>query len=742
MKRVADVICPLCRFPVGPDGACTGCHEPFDPSDWVLPEVYGTVGLIAPKAETGRFELSSPPNPSSEPGSIQTPLPFDLDPSNDSICHIGGDGYNNIHIAGAAIPHQVTLHFNQRSKSWWAFDWGSGSDATVNGKRFRNCALKDDAILCIAGVKLHYRSNRIWEEVGSVEGVDLVVSELTDARMTQAKENHPSHPLLDHISFVIPDGEFVGVIGPSGCGKSTLIKALAGIDQPAEGRITFNGKSREEDSAGIRDCTAYLPQSVDATLHDDLTLEQEIESYSAIHLSTRDRAFEETLLRGLKLSREGFVGKLSGGERRRAAFLLALLRNPSVLLLDEPAAGLDRASETALMKDLRGMTDSDVRRTIVCATHELANIGLFDRVLVMADGCLVYNDSPNYDPPGDGAPGGRMLDELGIPGKDEERFEKLYDHLGHPSDHSMIKERIEKNRETMVSVPDATDLPKTDHSAGWFRSLSGYLGRFIRSFVAFVSHPVPSPVDESPAIKAAWIFRHVSKWAFNLPLTVFLWQPLVIGFCLCAALKSSYGEDDATVFFCAAIAAFWLGMSGSVRSLVSARPGRCLERLEGVSRTAYLSAVLSSSLARGLLQGIALTAFLYLFPFLDGRNGQWNVSAAIGMGGCLVAVEWMGGCIGLALSALAPTETFAVTMVPNLAVVALFFSEPLMGTDKANLFAKILPAHAAYRTMEALNDPICAYPSWILPTTTVAWLVVPLAIAFLAQTVHEKTWKG
>ena len=732
MEEPSTIICPLCRFPIGYDRWCTNpaCHAPLDKGDWALPDVYGASGLLPPESANGPFGLQQPLPSPSEPGKVLSRLPRDLDPLA-AVIHVGGSNDNHIRIAGAASPHQISFHLNRKSKDWWVFDWGNGSDATINGERFRNQRLKNDDIIRVAGVQLHYRSGRVAAEYGTADGVDLVVAGLTDARMSRGDS---PHPLLDRISFAIPDGEFVGVIGPSGCGKSTLIKALAGLVKPAAGSITFNGVSRLDDSAGIRACTAYLPQKVDETLHDDLVLDQEIASYSAIHLAERDTAREDALLRILSLSqfRESRIGDLSGGQRRRAAFLLTMLRDPSVLLLDEPAAGLDRATETALMEDLRQMTRSGARKTILCATHELANIHLFDRVLVMTDGQIVYNG-----PPAD------LFDELRIPGDGDGRFQMLYKNLAEVHCHPEVLDGIRKNKDAIPQQSLATQLPETPRRPGRFSCLVGYLGRFARSFVAFSKRPVPPPSRDTCWGRFGYGLRQVTKWAFNPPLVGFVWQPLVVAFCLCVALKGSYGEDDPTVFFCAAIAAFWLGMSGSVRSLVSTRAGRCLERLEGVSRTSYLSAGFSSSLSRGLLQGLALSAFLYLLPMLDGRQGQWSASAAIGIGGCIVAAEWMGGFVGLALSAIAPSETFAVTTVPNLAVVALFFSEPLMGKNEIGLFAKILPAHAAYRTMESLNDSNCApYAFWILPAATLAWLAASLAVTFIAQTLYERNWKG
>ena len=742
MEQPSPVICPLCRFPVGPDSVCTNpnCHTPLNKGDWSLPEAYSTIGLIPPGSESGPFLVAPSPEQPPVQGRVRSSLPLDLDPLT-AVFHIGGSMVNHIQIAGAASPHQVSIHLNRRSKDWWAFDWSNGSDATINGERFRNLKLKDDDILCVAGVSLRYRCGQIAAEYGTAEGVDVVVSDLTDARMS---DTSPPHPLLDHVSFVVPDGEFVGIIGRSGCGKSTLIKTLAGLVTPAAGSVTFNGVSRSKNSAAIRACTAYLPQAVDATLHHDLTLEQEIASFSAIHLAARDIAREDTLLkdRGLLKMRNARIEALSGGERRRAAFLLALLREPSVLLLDEPAAGLDRATEKALMEDLRQMSKSGARKTILCATHELANIHLFDRVLVMADGQLVYNGPPSA-----------LFDELRIPGEGDERFEKLYEHLGDISHHPAIQAGIRKNRQTPQPSHDSP-IPETRKPASCLGSFLGYLGRFARTSIAFAQKSISTPTDGTWWRKAWFGIQLATKWAFNGPLVSFLWQPLLVAFCLCAALKSSYTaveRDQKIVFFCAAIAAFWLGMAGSVRSLVSSRSGRSLERLEGVSRMAYLGAVSVATLGKGVLQGAILTFFLYLFPTFLGVEQPWSTALAsiLGIGRCVVAVECMGGFAGLALSSICPSESMAVALVPNLAIVALFFSQPLMdfnddATGFAVQFARNLPAHDAHLAMfDRNNAGLLGVPNnRPVAETTLAYLIVLFLLSLGSQSFYERNWKG
>ena len=753
MNQPSLTICPLCRFPIGSDRVCTNpaCHALLDKGDWSLSFAYGTEGLLPPQDESGPWCLVEPEVQSAtRSAKVISTLPIDLDPSN-AVYHIGGAPDNHIRIAGAAIPHQVSIHFNRRSKDWWVFDWGSGSDATVNDERFRNRKLKDDDILRVAGAQLRYRSGRFAAEYGTADGVDVAVSGLIDSRRSHPKNGRPGHHLLDRISFVIPDGEFVGVIGPSGCGKSTLIKTLAGLVKSGEGTITFNGSTREDNSRAICACTAYLPQNVDATLHDDLTLEQEIASYSTIHLATRDRVRENTLLKEMGLSDESknFVGALSGGQRRRAAFLLALLREPSVLLLDEPAAGLDRATETALMTDLKRMTRSGARKTILCATHELANIRLFDRVLVMAEGYLVYNGAPD-----------NLFAALQILGDDDnQRFQALYESLGDISHNRAIMDGIRKNRESRSQPSLATSLPPPPRRADWVACFRGYLGRFGRVFTSF-AHSTTSFAKDGPFFENAWHGIHaVAKWVFCNPLVGFVWQPLIVAFCLTCALSGKYTDapdEQKIVFFGAAIAALWLGMGSSVRSLVSSRTGRCMERLEGVSQAAYLGAVTTSTLVKGLVQGSTLTFFLYLLPILNMYEHPWNVSipSVLGIWFCIVAVEWIGGMAGLVLSGVCKTENMAVALVPNLAVIALFFSQPLMefkdeDGGSAAQFARSLPAHYAHLAMNDWNNrevkefkDHLAVDNFALARTTCAYVFIFFILAFFSQEMHEKNWKG
>ena len=165
MKGTID-ICPLCRFPIGPDRHCTNpaCGAHLDKGDWSLSAVYSADGLLPPESDSGPYRLSGATDlTSGQHGRLLSSLPPELDTLT-AVYDIGGSLESHIRISGAVSPRQVSLHVHRRTGDWWAFDWGDGSNATINGERFRNRKLKDDDILCVASVKLRYRSGRIAVE--------------------------------------------------------------------------------------------------------------------------------------------------------------------------------------------------------------------------------------------------------------------------------------------------------------------------------------------------------------------------------------------------------------------------------------------------------------------------------------------------------------------------------------------------------------------------------------------------
>jgi len=185
---------------------------------------------------------------------------------------------------------------------------------------------------------------------------------------------------LDRVSFEVGEREFVSILGPSGCGKSTLLRLIAGL-MPFEGeRLSLGG----EDVSGPMDDVGVVFQT--ANLLPWRTVEANLKLGAEIHgrKTPGDRlsALVETL--GLTGFEARHPHELSGGMKQRVAIGQALVRNPNVLLLDEPFGALDALTRDKLNVELLRIWQAE-RKTVVLVTHSIPEaVLLSDRVLVMS----------------------------------------------------------------------------------------------------------------------------------------------------------------------------------------------------------------------------------------------------------------------------------------------------------------------------------------------------------------------
>lgn len=188
-------------------------------------------------------------------------------------------------------------------------------------------------------------------------------------------------PVLRDLDLVAGDGEFVSLIGPSGCGKSTLLNVIAGLEEPAEGTIRFDG-ALATDRIGT---VAYMPQRdllmPWRTVLDNTILGLEIQGVP--REEARRRSLELFDLFGLRGFERAYPAVLSGGMRQRAAFLRTVLTGKDVLLLDEPFGALDALTRSNLQDWLLHLWGS-LRKTILLVTHDVdESVLLSDRVYVL-----------------------------------------------------------------------------------------------------------------------------------------------------------------------------------------------------------------------------------------------------------------------------------------------------------------------------------------------------------------------
>ena len=184
--------------------------------------------------------------------------------------------------------------------------------------------------------------------------------------------NH--HPALENITFEVAQGEIVGIIGPNGSGKSTLMKAVLGLVKPWRGRISV----LDMPSAPQLRRVGYMPQMehVDwdfpVTVGDVALMGRYSQRGLFRRTNREDREASDGALErvGMYSLRHRLIGELSGGQRRRVLLARALANHPSLLLLDEPVAGLDATAQHRFLDIIAELRNEG--KTVVFSTHDLS----------------------------------------------------------------------------------------------------------------------------------------------------------------------------------------------------------------------------------------------------------------------------------------------------------------------------------------------------------------------------------
>lgn len=198
----------------------------------------------------------------------------------------------------------------------------------------------------------------------------------------------PGSPIVNGVSMVADRGEIVAILGPNGAGKSTLVKAIAGLVPVSGGRVRLRGEdiTARPPHLMVRSGLAFVPQSenIFATLSVADNLKLAAQAVSAVDRATRIAEVCH-LFPDLTRQRSLPAGRLSGGQRQMLGVARALIVQPSVLLLDEPSAGLSPKVVEELFRKLADIRDSGVCVVLV-EQNVRAALAIADRLYVLVEG--------------------------------------------------------------------------------------------------------------------------------------------------------------------------------------------------------------------------------------------------------------------------------------------------------------------------------------------------------------------
>ncbi|MFG2142035.1 FHA domain-containing protein [Streptomyces sp. NPDC048650] len=509
--------------------------------------------------------------------------------------------------------------------------------------------------------------------------------------------------ILKDVSFGVPEKSLIAVIGPSGSGKSTLLKALTGYRPANEGDVLYDNRNLYKQFAELRQRIGLVPQ--DDILHKELTVQKALRYAAKLRFpgdtaeAEREARIDE-VLHELKLHvhREKRVTSLSGGQRKRVSVALELLTKPSLIFLDEPTSGLDPGMDRDVMQLLRGLADDG--RTVLVVTHSVAELGICDKLLVMA-------------------PGGGVA------------------YFGPPE--------------------EALNFFQYDTWADVFSAFENYrdydwMGRWrgsphFQMYAADIDAVAPQSVNvQAPPARMqksqSWgsqlwtlMRRYVSVLASDrgfLGLMVIL--PAVLGV-VSMLIPSDYGlgygplqkgrtnRDASTIMLILAVGMCFSGAANSVRELIKERVIYERERATGLSRSAYL---MSKVIVLGVVtafQGVIISAIGFWTRNMPDEGLIVPKAPAIEMALAIIALGFTSMMFGLIISALVKTAEKTMPLLVMFAIVQVVFTGvlfQLFDTPGVAQVAWLMPSRWAVAAMGATADMNTLLP-WELGNPDPLW---------------------
>ncbi|MGD9564308.1 MAG: FHA domain-containing protein [Pyrinomonadaceae bacterium] len=494
--------------------------------------------------------------------------------------------------------------------------------------------------------------------------------------------------LLDSVSLSISPNEFVGVLGPSGAGKSMLMEVMAGIRPATSGNVLVNDQDLHRHLDSLKQSIGYVPQ--DDIIHRELTVYRTLYYVAKMRLS-RDvssaeirQIVDEVLdVTGLLERRNVRVSKLSGGQRKRVSIAVELITKPSVIFLDEPTSGLDPGAEERIMRLFRQIAESG--RTVIMTTHAMENVRLFDKIVVLMSGKLVFYGKPD-----------EALVYLNAA-----NFRELFTRLEQPVVDAM-KAGGDANRRQITEQAAETWKTKFRSTPQFKENIQKPLGE-LGSKVS----------SEKQKRKRLGIIGSVSQWITlsrrymavllrdKMTLFILLAQAPIIALMTFFVTGAEQPRDFP--FFVLALVAMWFGTSVSAREIIRELPVYKRERMVNLGLVPYLA---SKLFVVGII--VAVQCLLLFVPLkvmdLAGLMSMPGELLGIPQLWAMLLTAAVGVGVGLFISGLVRTPEMATSLVPLILIPQLLFSG-LAGVPEgvSRAVSMTMPAAWSFDTMKRFS---------------------------------------
>ena len=205
--------------------------------------------------------------------------------------------------------------------------------------------------------------------------------------------------VLEDVNLKVEEGDFLGIIGPNGGGKSTLLKVILGLIKPQKGAVKILGKSPEKARRMIGYVPQYGPSNIDypisvweVVLMGRLGTKRMFSQYSD---DDREATYKALEVVDMLEFRDRQIGELSGGQRQRVFIARSLVSDPKVLLLDEPATGIDTRMQKEFYELLEKLKS---KVTIIMVSHDLSAVSVLVDKIACLNGKLHYHGSKELIP--------------------------------------------------------------------------------------------------------------------------------------------------------------------------------------------------------------------------------------------------------------------------------------------------------------------------------------------------------